>query len=286
MTKRYIRLKEMTPNTQFEHVPAPDYISKVGPSLGAGPFLARTSSDGFLETGNTEINDSCQIVFLGDSFVESLYVPEMSRFPSIVERQLFDLGFPYACRNGGYSGSTTLNLFNVLINKIVPLVGVEDWVVFFVPQSDADSIMAPASYWNESKRSSTIIPGFKPAKGLALDGLAITRAILKMAVLSAKELGINIALAASPFRCSDYENDRILQNLYPDVQQFKQARAVREGLITTAIEVALESQVPFIDVQMRSEIDCFYDELHLNEVGQKLYADLLAKQLMQLVSKK
>ena len=246
--------------------------------------MARTSADGFLETGNEQNPDFPQLVFLGDSFVESLYAPETLRFTSIVERNLDDLGAAFACRNGGYSGSTTLNLLNVFINKVVPRVGAEDWVIFFVPQSDADSIMAPASYWSDSKRSSTIIPGFMPKKRLATEGIQTTESILRLTVMAARELGVNLVLASSPFASSEYNSDRVLQNTYRNEESFMRVRQVRHALHSTAQKVSTELKIPYINVEMPKEINSFYDQLHLNEQGQKLYADLLTIQLKSMLA--
>jgi len=278
-------MKEMPPKIDIEHRPSEEYKANVNASLGAGPFRARTNANGFLETGNEDIDNSRQLFFLGDSFVESLYVPENMRFTSIVERNLTALGAAHVCRNGGYSGSTSLNLFNVLVNKIFPLAGPNDWVILFVPQSDADSILKPETYWGDNKRSSPVLPGFKPSREMPFQGVESTRMVLKLILSTAKHLGLNVALAASPFNPANYEADHALQKLYRDKEHLARVRSVREGINSTVQQVCLEFKVPFIEVKMSSAFGYFYDELHLNEDGQRFFAEALAPQLRGILNR-
>jgi hypothetical protein len=283
MTKRFIRLKEMEPDTEREHVPAEEYRATVGETLGAGPFRARTDSNGFLLTGNTVDPAASSIIFLGGSFVESLYAPEELRFVSIVERNLAAAALERRCLNGGYSGSNTLHLLNVLINKIYPLLDKDSWVIFFVSQSDADSVLLPANLWTGNTRSSTLIPAVEQEPEVALKGVAATLALLRTAVTAARELGINLAIATGPVKNADYESDELLQRLYRSRDQYEIARECRLAIRRAAREVAADMQCALIDISFEDEKKYFYDELHLNEAGQVHYATLLTAQISKLL---
>ena len=281
MGKRQIRLKEMEANLDTAYTPSPDYRAKVDSSLGLGPFRTRTDSDGFIKTGNDTTGYAKSIFILGASFVESLYAPENVRFVAGVEKLFLEAGKPIRCLNGGYSGSTSLQLLNVVVNKIAPLIDPQDWVVFFVPQSDADSLLTEHSYWNANERSTPVVPGKQPPKPFHLNGVEATRAILRTTAAAARELKINLAFATCPFRQSDYELDPILQNIYSNERKFNRAREVRTALIDVTRETAKELGVPLIDVKIDQDGEYFYDEVHLNEPGQLHFAQLLNLELVE-----
>jgi len=283
MAKRQIRLKEMQADLDSYLTPSADYRSKVDASLGPGPFRTRTDSDGFIKTGNDVTGYSRSIFFLGASFVESLYIPENQRFVSAIEKQFFLAGDAIRCLNGGYSGSTSLQLLNVVVNKIAPLVEPQDWVIFFVPQSDADSLLTEHSYWNANERSTPVVPGRLPPKPFHLRGVEATRAILRTTAAAARELKINLAFATCPFKESDYESDPVLQNIYSTERKFNRAREVRLALSQVTRDCAKELETPLIDISVDQYGGYFYDEVHLNEAGQKLYASLFEEELRKFI---
>jgi lysophospholipase L1-like esterase len=279
MTKRFIRLKEMQPDLDVEYTPSPDYRAKVDSSLGFGPFRTRTDSDGFIKTGNNFPNHSRSLFFLGASFVESLYAHEATRFVSALERLFYSEGSSIRCLNGGYSGATSLQLMNVVINKIAPLAESQDWVIFFVPQSDADSVLTEHSYWNANQRSTPVLPGKEPPRPFHIEGVEATRAILRLTGAAARELKINLAFATGPFKESEYLEDPVLQSIYSTERKFNRAREVRFALNEVTRETAQELGVALLDVSINQETKYFYDEVHLNESGQGEYARRLEREI-------
>lgn len=275
---RSIRLKEADPSTDVWHTPAPTIREASNDTLQSGPFHARTDSNGFLMTGNPS-TDETPVVFLGDSFVESMFADEQVRFISQLERMI-----PYRCHNGGYSGSTTLQLFNVLVNKVYPVVGLGGKVVFFVGQSDADYLGKPETYWTDHPRGTTLVPPKAP-EGALPDGLYATQRVTQMVLDVSRTLGIDLVLALSPYSTPDFNSDRAIRNRYKrNREQYETVLARRGGIADVVREVAADNDVPFIDGHafINGDPGLFYDELHLNETGHNVFAKFLASELTKL----
>ena len=120
---RVIRFKEWGPLADITRTPKPEYLHRSDGTLSGEPFRIRTDSNGFIQSSNDFPNTGAmrKVVLLGDSFVESLFVQEQDRFPSVLERHLQASGQNFQCLNGGYSGATMLHSFNVFMNKVAPM---------------------------------------------------------------------------------------------------------------------------------------------------------------------
>lgn len=282
MVKRNIRLKEMQPGADNELAPSPEYRERADKSLGSGPFRTRTDTDGFLVTGNPVVEGAEPIVFLGDSFVESLYAAEDERFVAVLEREMRIAGKSVRCLNGGYSGATTLQLLNVLINKVFPIVGTGGRVVFFVPQSDANIIGLSSTYWNASKRNTTIVPGREPTAKTMPSGFEATCMILRLVVSACKYMGMQLVLAVSPYRVSDFHSDALIRKLYSSEDRYKRSQSLRKSLVEAVVDVANETGTPLLDIRMQGDSFYFYDELHLTDLGQKSFADMACMDLQAI----
>src|SRR5690625_4090976 len=97
---RNIPLKEHPPNSHGRYLPSHKDREASDETLGGGPFVGRGTADGYLYTGNERPDAVKNLIMLGGSFVESLFVEERSRFPSIIERSLPDA---WRVLNGGQS---------------------------------------------------------------------------------------------------------------------------------------------------------------------------------------
>lgn len=281
--QRYIRLKEIPPLTNRMETPQESYRSFVDETLERGPFRCRSDDNGFIITGNKTATDSDCLIFLGDSFVESIFSHEQSRFVSAVERELAAAGTPRCCLNGGYSGSTSLQLVNVLLNKVYPLVGSAGTVLFFVPQSDVKLLDDSASYWTSAELYAPILPPVAASVTELKPGLENTRKLLQIAVSMARTLGMNLVLVTSPFRSAPHGDDEWLAGrLRGDT--YKRLLSRRENLVQTVESVATSARIPLIDAAsyMRDRPDCFYDELHLNARGQEVFSLWLARAIREL----
>lgn len=275
--KRAIRLKELTPGAEVTYTPTPEYLERTDGSLLIESYLCRVDADGFLMTGNEPGSDET-MVFMGDSFVESMYSHERDRFVSVVERGMPGL----RCLNASYSGSTTLHILNSLINKVYPVVGPGKSIVIFPPHSDRDHLYVPGAYWNSSALGTTIIPAMDRGNDSIPAGAESFRATLTLCVAAAKELGMRPILATTPFRIAPFESDAVLRRIYRrDAEVYKTSRRRRIEHIETTRRVAALTGADLIDAEayMAGDPQYFYDELHLNPAGQAHLGQYLTSQL-------
>lgn len=85
MTRQHIRLKEFDHNIKKYHVPTDEYL-RGAPQLNNGrAYCQQTDENGFIKTGNC-FSPDFTIAVVGDSFVENIFVDELSRFESVLER--------------------------------------------------------------------------------------------------------------------------------------------------------------------------------------------------------
>jgi len=284
--RRLIRLKESTPNLDSMRDRPNGYLEATDGTVGEGPWRVRTDEHGFIMTGNEVPAEAPPMVFLGDSFVEATFTPEDVRFVSQVERHLLSDGLGFRCLNGGYSGATTLQLFNVFLNKVVPLVGRGGRVVFFLPQSDLPIYFRPHSYWYPTDRYAPLLPPVEPtAKELPKGSSALT-AILGLAVWAAQEFEIDLVLVTSPHRHATRQNDPYLEKRISQDQHDSLVQR-REDIRSAVRQFVANSGVKFIDAdtEFLDKPWTFYDELHLNDEGHDLFAAWLADQLRLLIAK-
>ena len=221
------------------------------------------------------------IAFLGGSFVESTFCNELERFVSQVERKL-----RVPCYNAGYSGSTTLHLTNSLINKVFPAIGPKGTPVLFVGQSDADYLGDADTYWSANRRGTPIVPANQGNASLPV-GLEATRIVVKLIISSAQSLGLKPIVAISPFSTPDFSTDASIRAKYRrNRETYERVLQRRIGIAAMASEIAHESSVSLIDGHsfMSGNVEFFYDELHLNHFGQKVFSEFLSKELSHLLS--
>ncbi|MEU5838574.1 hypothetical protein ABZ820_33580 [Streptomyces diacarni] len=278
---RQIRLKEWPPLKVRNLLPTPEFLDRSDETLGSGPFVLRTDENGFIVTGNNKPATDTPIALIGGSFVESSFCDERARFIDLAENDLHG----YRLLNGGYSGSTTLQLFNSMVSKIFPAVGVGGTLVFFVGQSDADVFNRQGSYWTNEARWSPVTPGFEPHENLpgGQDGL---RQLVSIVIDTARTLGINLILASSPFRNGDFSHDAVLRKIFRRNRDvFNQRQKVREQIREITLEVAREKNADVIDFQgiTGGEASWFYDDLHLNSHGHREFSRVLVKELRKLI---
>ncbi|MEO3942032.1 SGNH/GDSL hydrolase family protein [Paenarthrobacter nicotinovorans] len=237
-------------------------------------------------TGNIVSEDAEPLVFLGDSFVEAIYAPEDVRFVSQVERHLASEGLNFRCLNGGYSGATTLQLFNVFLNKVVPHVGRGGRVVFFLPQSDLPIYFRPSSYWYPTDRYAPLSPPVEPAAADLPRGSKALTSILGLAVWAAQEFEIDFILVSSPNRNASREDDPfVAKRVTADQHDALMKR--RDDIRRAVLDFVASSGVAFLDAEaaFSDTPSAFYDDTHLNERGHGMFAAWLADQLRVLNSK-
>lgn len=281
---RMIRLKEMVLNRNDSLRPPDWYRKGCDDSLPEGPFPVRTDDNGFLLTGNGDRAHLPELTFVGDSFVESMFAEEPERFVSATERGLDAVGLQYNCRNAGYSGASSLQLTNLILNKIYPLGGSAQTVVLFGPQTDVHIYGAPATYWADSERYAPVHPPVAPKPEHIVRGFEATTRVLDISLHATKVLGMRTILATSPFRSAPEGTDTWLSGHLGDGYSTVLAR--REMYSDAVRRAARDFDVPLLDAaaEFKDQPELFYDELHLNNKGQAVFSEWLTGRLADILS--
>jgi len=286
---RTIRMKEMRPGTDVMKEPTPAYLALSDGSIGRGPYRVRADDNGFIITGNEVDPQLPAIAFLGDSFVESMFAHESERFVSLVERQLEIDGQRFQCLNGGYSGSTALQLLTLLLNKIYPALGPHGIVVWFGTHSDADSLFGDGAYWNNNRVSANILSNAIPGNPAIPGGNQAHAAVLRSAIHVARTFKIRLLLATTPHRIADFETDHVLRSKFKnDRARFELTSSRRASYNETIREVAADTGVGVLDCAKSLDGDpaYFYDELHLNGLGQAVCGRALTLMLQKEIKRR
>jgi hypothetical protein len=279
--KRSIRLKEH--NLNYSRIVKPSDIQlEQSPSLSSRGYVINTDENGFIKSGNLFEVSNRRTIVLGDSFVESSFLDERDRFTSIIERYDREHGSDKlgSVLNGGVSGSTSLNLLNCLINKIVPLKPSN--IIFVLPSNDSSVHRMSTTYWNDSEYYSNIIPGnasdivggfygnlHKP------DLTRITETIFEVCRI------FKIKLFFATCTCAgSYEGDFFVSK-YKNKKWFDAHMDARKLLNEKLRTLCLIKRIPLIDLEINIAGDnsFFYDDLHLNSEGALKVADLIFDQI-------
>ena len=118
---RHILLFEHYPNQDRPIRATDEYMLTTNGSLQQKDYRHRTDENGFIRTGRELPADHAPIIVLGDSPIESYFIDEEKRICVVLEEMFQNAGMPIRVLNGGVSGATTLQLFNVLVSKCIPL---------------------------------------------------------------------------------------------------------------------------------------------------------------------
>ena len=315
--ERSLNMREINPHFNAVLWPSEEYIKRTD-SLERQGYLIRTDKFGFIENGN-EINfseeKSKSIIFLGGSTTEQLYVPEKSRWPSILERNLnkIDQENSYIIRNGGLSGNNSMHSTLNLIAKALPLS--PDFVVLMHNINDLGLLRLTGSYWQAPEKLSLIqIDEHKSAIFL------MSRQIKDFLMPNSYNLIKNILLQSNNDDFLEYRNLDIVGieliedqfrrslNTFIDVSiawgtepilmtQFNRINLEDELFNKTSFsvinkeeyvesyirlndvirEVSVSRNVDLIDLAnlIPSSSNYMYDPVHLNENGSKLAAEIL-----------
>ena len=251
MTKRYIRLKELKPGLLNNYVPSDEYL--INTKLQKNEiYLAKTNSDGNQDSiwGFKSENN---VFLLGDSSVESIYLRLSMKPQSILERMLLENGFEYSVYNLGVSGSQTLNIVNLIINKLGNKPG--STLVVSIPSNDEGALDLKNNYFSDHWRYSSIVPAFNRIS---------TRAEKIDYEPFEKNIKMIIALC-----------DILNLKLFMTSIIYNGENTVYEKLNKIASEVCSHKKVPFINFEpvFKEGKDYFYDSLHLLPSGSIYYSE-------------
>ncbi|WP_422115749.1 SGNH/GDSL hydrolase family protein [Brachybacterium sp. UNK5269] len=254
---RTIRLKEIRPGYEDRMTPPAGYLASSNSTLTEGPFRRRGTPDGFLDTAQDRPDANKKLVLLGDSFVESMFIDEHSRFPAIIERGLTD---DWRVCNGGYSGMTALHQLGVLSMKIPPLLTPGSKVILFFGMVDVFALSQPGRYWDAHDFVTPILPAPEEVSSpLSID--EVHRGAVRAVLETARAFGMDFGVVSSAYRRPDVRD--------PAPQS---PEAIRRLIQRVTREEAARVSAPFFASQSHVTPDDFYDTLHMNEAGQHRYA--------------
>lgn len=284
--RRSLRLKEWPPLCDRQLRPTSEYLTATDGSLHDIEYRVRTDADGYIIA---PCADLCEVkdtfIFFGDSFVESIYVPEEKRFFSVAQSILREAGFSVRCLNAGYSGATTLHMLMSLLGKVGRRTSTR--IVFVIPSNDAIALIKEGGYWcRGDKRYAPIVPvpeGLN-VQSQSLD-LADLQAAINLFVDACHRLRLPLALATFPHRTANFATDPWLQRRFKSLANYERTQKWRRSVNSVGRSIAKRLNLPFLDLEelASSRIDWFYDDLHMNEIGSlaiaQIVGDFLLKQI-------
>lgn len=271
--RRSIRLKEWGGNQNLVKVPAEEYLS-LRPNLEKKEYLLNTDSQGFIVSKECPKNLDQSVFFLGDSFVESMFVSEGKRFTDLCETY-FNEKFGFSCRNAGYSGATSLHLFNSFLNKIVPF---KPKILFFIlPSNDALSLANKNLYWTNSKTLSPIIPQqFGVENAPILNNRESIRAMIRSIHETCVSFRINVVFCTFPHRTTVF-GDSFTRKTYKSKSNFNSYVERRKIANDILRGYCARRNAPFIDLELIMEDFEAYsvDDVHLDENGSQKVSQII-----------
>lgn len=144
---RYLRLREWPPNKTLVYK-APE--TRKNDPLGPVDEIYRMEIDqhGFIKPSIVHTNPDAEIVFIGGSTTECLYVRPEARFPFLVGQLLEErLKLKVNGINAGKSGNHTMHSLLAFLGKVAPRKPA--FVVLMHATNDIGVLNAKKSYWND-----------------------------------------------------------------------------------------------------------------------------------------
>jgi lysophospholipase L1-like esterase len=260
-----------------------EYAKSANDTLKVTEYTLNTDVNGFIRAKNSPVLSERNIVVLGDSVVECLFLSEQNRMCAIAEFELAKRGTNMAVVNGGISGATSLNLLNVFLNKIVPLH--PTGVVLMSGAIDIDVAIHPDSFWSEEPYISPIrySPEITPREWKPIPSNYDSRSkLLSIFMYAAKEFEIPFMLSTFPHSMTEIE----LQSFRTGGGLIGNNAISRLAANNNTRQFALLHKVPLLDLESILDFDqsLFYDSLHLNESGGQAAGRELTQFILQTIS--
>ncbi len=311
--ERSLNMREINPHFNAVLWPSEEYIKRTD-SLERQGYIIRTDEFGFIENGN-EINFSEKIsksiIFLGGSTTEQLYVPEKSRWSSILERNLnkLDQENSFIIRNASFSGNNSMHSTLNFIAKAVPLS--PDFAVMMHNMNDLGILRLTGSYWETPKKfsliqiqESSIFLLFRQIKDLLIpnsyelikntisnnDDFAEYRNLNIVDIELIEDqfrrslntfIDVSLAWGVEPILMTQFNRVNLEDELFNKISS---SMINKEEYVESYVrlndvirEVSATRNVDLIDLAklIPSSSDYIYDAVHLNENGSKLVAEIL-----------
>jgi len=277
--RRDIRLREFYPGSTGSKHPVGWQIEDSDGSLTDQGYLIEADADGFISSALPQNEMKEQVIVLGDSVVECMFVEHGRRLTDHAEMFLNDAGLSVAVRNGGVSGATSLHMLNAIINKIVPLR--PKLIIVASGIMDQNCMKDPDGFWTRHPYFTPVLTQpsepYEEVPDLPELQMADRLRILRLIKLSCAEFGLPLAIATVPHRGNDaYATERGASFL------FSQER--RRLVNAQTRDFAAASGLPLIDMEaeFRETAGIFYDHFHLNSEGAVVVGRYLADEIRRI----
>ncbi len=149
--ERRLMLREWEPNTDYSFSPPPERRLYAGADVRE-TYALSTDAQGFIEPAVRHEKPDLNIVFMGGSTTECLYVAPENRFPYLAAKNLETaLGLKINGINAARAGNNSLHSLLLLAGKVLPLR--PDYIVLMEATNDIGSLTY-GTYWQQmgSKR--------------------------------------------------------------------------------------------------------------------------------------
>jgi len=151
--KRQIRLREFEASQTIYRSPSLKYASNARGLTNDISYTAKTDENGYIVSGRS-FDCSKKICVIGASLIENIFAKESIRWNTFLERLFLENGHAYKFYNAGYSGATSLNILNTLLNKVYN--DNFDSIIYFISSNDWSATSYDKSYWNLTKNHSNL----------------------------------------------------------------------------------------------------------------------------------
>jgi hypothetical protein len=281
LPRRQIKLKEWGRLVDIVRTPQPNQIEYADTTLKVADYTFRTDENGFIANGSASLSNATTVIVLGDSVAECSFMQEQERLCAVTERVMRERGHKVNVLNAATSGATTLSLYNLLINKGLPLKPAI--VVLMSGVSDCDALETTDSFWTTRKHISALDD---PAAPDTFDvsteiNLQDRAKLLRLFAASAEAFGFRLVLATSAHRLL---NDDYMHRTHP--KEWYDLTAGRRFKVNDQTrQFAVENLVPLMDFEaLHPDLgSLLYDPFHMTPPAAEMMgvemADLLGSLL-------
>ncbi|AYQ43850.1 hypothetical protein CVS37_38405 [Burkholderia lata] len=267
--ERKIRLKEHHRSQRWEAHVSDYQRSFADATLGTGPFVMETDSDGFVSSAFEKSDHFDDVIVLGDSIPENTFVPLEKRLCRVMEASLRQHGESIRVLNGGISGASSLHTLSVIASKILPLR--PKLILVMNGTIDTECVAEASSFWTKHEHFDPFTYGYVDVDHPYVEARRTPdfedrKRILRTMVFLTRQFGIPIAFATSHHRLRN--GDELMERIYTEEKYA--ARLTRwTGSHNATREVCSELNVPLLDVHKAfgGRNDLLYDDIHMNERG-------------------
>ena len=257
--KRQIRLREFDANQTIYRSPSLKYASNARGLTNNISYKAKTDENGYIVSGRS-FNYSKKICVIGASLIENIFARESMRWNTVLEKLFLEHGNAYKFYNAGYSGATSLNILNTLLNKVYN--DNFDLIIYCISSNDWSATSYDDSYWNLTKNHSNLFLSEYKEEDRNYKNISESHfdSLIKSIHCTASCFNQNFWLATYPNLCENraliFLNDRLRKICKEN--NFK----------LLDIDYIMQSNRLSFD-------ENFYDRLHFNEKGSEKFSRLL-----------